>query len=61
MKRTRKSKSRPKKKEAPPPDMGYGLIDVWIDDLTPTDACVNIRTPILVFKADIAYFQVSSK
>ena len=57
MKRTRKSKSRPKKKAEPGP--GDGLLEIFIDELTPSDACVNFKVPSVIFKADIQKFAVS--
>ena len=52
MNKSRRSKSRPKRKKAEP-DPGFGLVEVFIDELTPTDGCVNIRAPAMLLRSDI--------
>ena len=59
MKRSRKSKSRPKKKEKAKPDPGVGLLTIFLDEITSTDACVNIRAPNFIIKNDIQKYKVS--
>ena len=41
------------------PEPGDGLLEIYIDELTPTDACVNFKVPGVIFKPDIQKFSVS--